>query len=613
MLDAVPRAAILSLSLLLLAGLAAPASPPAAQPVSPPHTRTDATAAYDVLDYAADLDVRPAAKTVAGEVAIRLAGMAERLEEVELEAPELTIMGVWSGDRPLPHQTVDGRLRVRLPDPLRRGETATLRVRYQGSPTRGVHFAPEQVYTFFHTNRWLVSKSHPGDKATLTLRLTLPAELTAVASGRPVGREPLPDGRVRHTFREDRPYSAYLFGFAAARFQEASARAGEVELQHLSSGFSPEQMQRVFAGTGEMLRFFERRAGVPYPSERYSQVLLPGAPPQEMNRLSLMSESYGRAVLEDPREDYLVAHELTHQWWGNLVTCEDWSDFWLNEGIATYMVAAWKEHHWGAEEYRREMLMARLRYARAAAEGPARPLVYTGWTTAEEMGGPITYNKGALVLHLLRRELGDHAFWEGLRLYTRTAAGAGRGVRTRDLQTAMEKASGRELAWFFDQWAYGVEPELVARHRQEPGAVVVEIEQRGPGAPWRIATEVAVETATERVSRRVELRQARQEVRIPVSAPALSVRIDGGGDLPRTVAHERPWEMLLHQMIHEPDPAGRADALLALADACGGAAPAPGCAGLPAALEERAAEDGARVVRQLAERSLQRLRPAPAQ
>jgi aminopeptidase N len=423
---------------------------------------------------------------------------------------------------------------------------------------------------------------------------------------------------VRYAWREDRPYSTYLFGFAAARFREASAKEGAVELRFLSPGFTPEQLERIFAGTGEMLRFFERRAGLPYPGARYTQALLPEAPPQEMHLLSVMSESYGRSVLGDPREDYLVAHELAHQWWGNLVTCEDWSDFWLNEGLATYMVAAWKEHHWGPEEYRREMLMARLRYERAAAEsasqGKSRPLVFTGWTQAEEMSGPVTYSKGALVLHLLRRELGDAAFWEGLRLYTKTAADSGGVVRTRDLQRAMEKASGEKLGWFFDQWAYGIEPELTAHHRQEPGAVVVEVEQRGQRGekPWRIGLQIAVETAGERVSRRVVMTRAKGTFRFPVSGPPLSVRIDEGGYLPRTVEHERPWQMLLHQMTHEPDPAGRADALLALSEACTAPSPAAGCGDLPAALRDRAAEDEARVVRQLAERTLQRPTPKPA-
>jgi aminopeptidase N len=586
------------------------------------------SASFDVRSYSADIDVRPADKTVSGEVAIALESRAEGLSEVVLDAPGLTIRSVEEDGKALAHRTEEGRLRVTLGRPARKGEARTLRIRYAGSPEKGMKASSEAVFTFFHTDRWMVVKSDPGDKATLDLRLTLPEGLEVVASGRRISRDPLPDGRVRHAWKEDRPVSPFLYGFAAARFQEAGAKAetGEgkpVELRFLAPGFTPEQLQTIFARTDEALQFFERRAGVPFPGGHYAQALLPEAPAQEMNLLSLMSEGYGRSVLADPREDYLVAHELAHQWWGNLVTCGSWSDFWLNEGLVTYMVAAYKEMAWGREEYEREMVMSRLRYERLAAEGTLRPMVTDSWTVAEEMSGPITYSKGALVLHLLRGHLGDEDFWEGLRLYTQTAAQSGGLVDTRDLQRAMEKASGEPLAWFFDQWAYGIEPELVASHRLEPGAVVVEIEQRLAAGqqPWRITTGIAVETGEQRVSRRVTLTRAKETFRIPVSGPPLSVRVDEGGFLPRTIEHGRPWEMMVWQAVHEPDPAGRATALLALADACAppageGATPASpppaGCTGLPGLLRQRADEDGTRIIRQLAERTLQRLAPKPA-
>jgi aminopeptidase N len=545
-----------------------------------------------------------AEKRIAGEVEIDLASRSPALREVDLEAPGLTIDGVWSGERPLPFRTVDGRLLVTLDPPARQGETRTLRVRYAGSPQTGMRFGADQVFTAFNTSAWLPSKSDPGDKATLTLRLTLPAGYEVAASGHPVSRETLADGRVRHVWREDRPHAAYLFGFTAARFQEASAKEGPVALRFLSSGLTPAQLATIFGKTGEMLRFFEERSGVPFPAGKYTQVLLPEGPAQEMAEMSLMDEDYGRSVLDDPREDSLMAHELSHQWWGNLLTCTDWSDFWLNEGTATFMAAAWKEHAWGPDEYQRAMLISRRRYAQAVADGKDRLLVFTGWEKADDMGGAVTYSKGALVLHLLRRELGDAAFWEGLRLYTRTAAAAGGSVRTRALQKGMETASGRDLGWFFDQWAYGLQPALTARHRFENGAILVDLEQKTE-KPWRIGLRIAVETDRERVSRRIELTKEKETFRIPILGTPLSVRLDDGAWLPLPVEHERPWPMLLHQMRHEPDAAGRADAMLALVKLCGGTAKPESCTGIQDLLRERATEDPARIIRQLAEQALE--------
>jgi aminopeptidase N len=224
------------------------------------------------------------------------------------------------------------------------------------------------------------------------------------------------------------------------------------------------------------------------------------------------------------------------------------------------------------------------------------------------MGGAVTYSKGALVLHLLRRELGDAAFWQGLRLYTQAAAARfEEGVRTRDLERGMEQASGRDLGGFFRQWVYGLEPALTARHRLEDGAVVVELAQKGE-TPWRIGLSIAVETATERISRRIELTRAAESFRIPVTGTVRSVRIDDGTALPRAVEHERPWPMLAYQAGHEPDAAGRVEALSTLTKVCAAPAPPPECTGLRDLLNRRAAEDPARIVRQLAERALADLR-----
>ncbi len=556
---------------------------------------------FDVQAYSLDLELRPAETSIAGEVEIRFESRVESLAEVELDAPGLSVESVLEKERDLPFRIDGDHLRARLDPAARRGEARVLRIRYSGRPEKGLRFGPDRVFTSFATRRWMVSNDEPGDKATFELRLVLPAELEVAASGRPVSRETLPDGRVRHVWREDQPVSPFLYGFAAGRFREASVQEGPVELRFLAPGLTPEELRTIFAGTGEMLRFFERRAGGPFRGTRYTQVLLPEAPAQEMNVLTLLSEDYGRSVLADPREDALVIHELAHQWWAVQVTCRTWSDFWLHEGMVSFLVAAFKEHWWGREESDRERVLARLRYARALAEGKRRPLATEAWERAEDMSGPITYSKGALVLHLLRHEIGEAAFWAGLRTFTRSAVVAGGLADSRDLQKAMEQGSGRPLGDFFDQWVYGQEPEIVARHREEAGTVVVEIEQRG-AKPWRIGVDLAVETETERIRRRVVLTEERESFRFPVTGRLLSVRIDDGGFLPQAAQHERPWEMLVWQAVHEPDAPGRAEALLALTALCASPSAPSSCTGLPALLRERSIEDGARVIRQIAER-----------
>jgi aminopeptidase N len=135
-----------------------------------------------------------------------------------------------------------------------------------------------------------------------------------------------------------------------------------------------------------------------------------------------------------------------------MVTCAGWNHFWLNEGVATFMAAAYKEHRFGRGEYLREIESNRKNYVRVRDAGHDRSLVFPDWSHPTADDRTLVYDKGAYVLHLLREELGERAFWKGLRAYTR--AYFGKSVTTADFQKAMERASGKDLSAFFNKWVY---------------------------------------------------------------------------------------------------------------------------------------------------------------
>jgi aminopeptidase N len=588
---------------------AAPAAPIAAGSAPPRDTQPAAPLpvegqAFDVelLDYDASIQLAPDAGAISGVVRIAVKSRIPAAV-LDLAAEEMVIDAVREGAQPRAFTLADGRLRIPLGDAQLEG-ARVLEITYHGSPTKGLHFKKEAVYTIFHTGRWLPSSDVPGDKATLTLQLTLPAGLHVVASGSPRSREPLPGGLERHTFRLETPHSAYLFGFAAGKFQEVTATAGKVRLSFLSAERTPAELLRVFADTPKMLQFFEERAGVPYRFERYAQVLIPGASPQELAGFAVLPARYADDVLGEPREDWLIAHELAHQWWGNLVTCAGWSDFWMNEAFATYMVAAYKERRWGRDEYDREIELSRRRYLRIREKGADRPLALSGPARPSDVEGPISYAKGSAVLHFLRHQIGDAAFWAGMKAFI--ASNAGGAVTTGDLKLAMEKASGQDLDDFFKQWVYGAGvPDVVVRHREEGRKLLVEIEQQQADLR-RVPLQIAIETDAGRERRSVLLVERKQALEIPLAGALRSVRADDGGHLPFAVRHERPIRMLLHQVGHEPDVAGRADALLRVSEACKlqGAGGASDCAPLRDVLKERAKTDASRLVRKLVQDAL---------
>jgi aminopeptidase N len=265
-----------------------------------------------------------------------------------------------------------------------------------------------------------------------------------------VASEAAPGGRRRERWVEQSPHAAYLFGFAAGELARAGDEAVGVELVFLGAGETPQSLSRKLAPTASMLRFFSEKAGLPLPRSTYAQVVVPGSEAQEKSSFSILGTRQLDPILENPREDWVIAHELAHQWWGNSITCRDWSHFWLNEGLTSFMVAAFKERRWGRAAYDREIALFEARRRQAREAGWDVPLAYAGEYPSLALKRAVVYAKGALFLHALREELGDEAFWSGLRAYTRQHAGG--SVESRDLQLAFERATETDLHALFAAW-----------------------------------------------------------------------------------------------------------------------------------------------------------------
>jgi len=417
------------------------------------HAQPSQTAAVDVVHYEVRLRPYLLGRSISGETAITFRGLQDGAREVAFSANALTIDSASVEGRPVRTELRDGAWVFHLPRPLARGRTAVLEASYHGLPKRGVLFRPRSIHASYWACDWMIcAQDRTGDKATISLALELPAGMISVGPGRKAAERALPSGGRLHVWRETRPYSAYLFGFSAGDFAQATERVGRVELAYLSDAASASELPALFSPTADMLRWFEDKAGVPFPHPRYTQVLTAGTAAQELVSHSLIGRAVLDPILETPSEDWVIAHELAHQWWGNLVTCETLSEFWLNEGVTTFMVAAWKEHRWGRPAYDRELAIARRGRQRAADAGFDKPLSWAGDYPSLAVRRGVQYAKGALFLDALRTELGEAVFWAGLRRFTRTHAGG--TVTSRDFQRAFEAEAGRDLQPIFDTWVY---------------------------------------------------------------------------------------------------------------------------------------------------------------
>ena len=402
----------------------------------------------DVLHYAATLEPDIVAKSVKGSVLVRFSTTSSG---VEFDCGDLTIDSVSMAGAPLQFSVINHRLRVSLPSGKRVRE---IEIVFHGTPKRGIRFFPDrqQVHTIFFTSQWMVCVDDPADKATLTFRLILPATLTPIANGQLVSHRTLPNNKRVTEWQQRTAIPTYIFGFAAGPFKAVKEKRGNVELQYLTTNYTEQQVRVIFRDTPGMLDFFESRAGVKYADRTYTQVLAAGGVDQEMSSFTALKESYGDELLKNEQDLWLAAHEFAHQWWGNMVTCRDWNHFWLNEGMATFMAAAYLEHRFGRATYLREIETYRANYEKVRSAGKDKSLVFPDWLSPTREDRTLVYDKGAYVLHLLREEMGERAFWNGIRLFTQKHFG--KSVVTSDFVSAMEEANGKSLKQFFAKWVY---------------------------------------------------------------------------------------------------------------------------------------------------------------
>jgi len=418
----------------------------------------------DVLDYAFTIDLPDTGAFIRGDAVIT-ARRTARIPSLILDLRGLRVSRVTVNDAVARFTRTDSTIAVRLPP----GSAGRFRVRviYSGSVTDGLIARKDSLgrWTYFGDNWpnrarfWLPTVDHPSDKATVSWTVRAPRGRTIVANGALLSTSTTGTGRrarITSRWRESQPISPYLMVIGAGPLTQVDlgeTACGLAELRRCvpqSVYVSPElkaTMPGNFAEAPGIVEYFGSLIA-PFPYEKLAHV-------QSATRYGGMENAtaifYSDAAFRraDVRTG-TIAHEIAHQWFGDAVTEREWPHVWLSEGFATYFSALWTQHSRGDSAFRADMSSIRDRILEDSTDVAHKPVIDTLTTELLDLLNRNSYEKGGFVLHMLRAELGDTAFFAGLRdYYARHKHGT---ALTADLRASLEAASGKHLDAFFAQW-----------------------------------------------------------------------------------------------------------------------------------------------------------------
>jgi aminopeptidase N len=528
--------------------------------------QASATRSMDLLHMDLDLRFDWKSQQVIGKAKLSLTPYFYPQKIVVLDAQDFEFGRVAWMDKgqleTLSYRYDNQEIQIYLPEEASVGDTVELEVNYVAFPeknsgegsaaitdTKGLYFIdpldtipgkPTMLWTqgeTQHSSKWFPTIDRPNERLTHDIWLTVPDSLVSISNGRLLKQESLGNGMRKDHWKMDLPHAPYLVAIAVGDFAKVTASHGDLPWgYYVEKGFE-KGAAKVFSSTPDMISYFEKRLGVPFPWQKYDQIVVrdfvSGA--MENTTASIFMEE----LLLDEREaldsewDYIIAHELFHQWFGDLVTAESWSNLTLNEAFANYSEYLWNEKRYGQDQADLKLVVEKEGYL-AEADAEPKELIRFNYADAEDLFDAHSYNKGGLVLHMLRRELGDAAFFKGLNLYL--TQHAFQAVEAHDLRLAMERVSGRDLNWFFNQWFFAKgHPELrVEVDYSQPENLLLrfsQVQDLNETPVFQLPITVSWYEGEVRKTRIVQVTKAEQELVLDNGSPVSLVYVNEGQEI----------------------------------------------------------------------------------
>jgi aminopeptidase N len=503
----------------------------------------------DITHLALNVTPNFEARSVAGSMTMNFAPIAQALPKLELDAIELRIEKISvEGANLASWQNTDEQLVLNFAPAIEPGAAVTLRVQYQAQPKTGLLFrTPAMGYPEGDTQCWSQGEAenhrywfpcydYPNERFTSEVTCHVPRGMDVISNGSLLGKAEEATGLVSWHWKQSQPHVNYLVAVAAGYFHKVEGAVGKLPLALFVPPSEKDQADLAFLDTKSIIEFFDKEIGVPYPWDKYHQVycqdFLAGGMENTSCSFMAVSALHPASVGKLDSVHRLNAHELAHQWFGDLLTCRDWSHLWLNEGFASYYTILFEAVKNGRDG---QLVSLRKEADRVTSSGDTRPIVWRDYGEPMQQFDSRAYPKGAWVLHMLRSQLGETLYRKAVQTYVER--NRNQIVITEDLQKVLEEVSGRSLDRFFDQWVHhGGVPELATEHswdeKQKLLRVTVKQTQKVDEKvllfhlpiPLRVQHQVDGKLATEEFTMTVT--KAEEQFSFPLSSEPTLVRFD---------------------------------------------------------------------------------------
>ncbi|MBS1518183.1 MAG: hypothetical protein JSS91_08845 [Bacteroidetes bacterium] len=537
---------------------------------------------FDVIHLNIELDLDVEGKNLSGKVTTELTPLSENLGTVELDAVAFDILSVKNENGlELPFEYDSSKIIIRTVRNYSPGEICKVTVEYKCRPQTGMFFIqpseldpskPYQVWTQGEDeeNRfWLPIYDYPNDKATFNLKITLDDKYKSLSNG--YLKNSVKDqhsGRRTDEWVMDKPVSSYLIMIAAGDFNVIEKKYGNIPVQsYTDQNISVDDAEYTFRNVPDMADYFSKIFRYEYPWNKYAQVVVENFIYGGMENVTATVLNkrtiYNRKVENEFYPDGTIAHELSHMWWGDLVTCRNWSEIWLNESFATFSNLLWNEKYYGEDEYKYDVLLNGDDALRLDSLTGRYPI----WAGYGRLTANV-YDKGSVILNTFRYILGDD-FYPSLGNFLKEYEF--KNAETKDLMESINRTTGKDYKWMFDQWILKAgQPEFYVNYKfDEKGKEVVlnvkQLQKEDSLTPvFRVPMDILIKNKSGKKIHKIEIDRRAQEFRLDCSTVPDYVEFDHGNNILDRLYFEKPLEDWKNQLAESEDAIDRITALRGL-------------------------------------------------